>query len=44
MPTRLGLFALLLGLLLIGCGEDPVVESECPDDGTKSEEGEEGRQ
>ena len=40
MPIRLGFITLLLGLGLLGCGEDPVTDSDCPDDGTKSEEGE----
>ena len=40
MPARVGLFALVFGLALSACGTEPVTESDCPDDGTKSEEGE----
>ena len=40
MPARLRLFALVFGLSVLGCGEEVVTESDCPDDGTKSEEGE----
>lgn len=40
MPTRYGFYALALCFMLAGCGEEEVKESDCPDDGTKSPQGE----
>jgi len=40
MPIRFGFIALALSLTLAGCGDKIVEESDCPDDGTKSVEGE----
>lgn len=37
---RIQFSALVFCLSLMGCGEEVVKESECPDDGTKSSEGE----